>query len=77
MAADGKDVAYMAAVMSKSEMKQMADIAMKKHKSVVSNWREGKIKKVWQDEGGNLCVMYNSGNWWHYRNLDKPVPEWW
>lgn len=77
MAADGKDVVYMAAVMSKSEMKQMADIAMKKHKSVVSNWREGKIKKVWQDEGGNLCVMYNSGHWWHYRNLDKPVPEWW
>lgn len=35
----------MAAVMSKSEMKQMADIAMKKHKSVVSNWREGKIKR--------------------------------
>lgn len=77
MEVDGKEVAYMAAVMSKSEMKQLAELAMKKHKAVVSNWREGRIKKVWQDEDGNLCVMYNSGHWWHYKNLDKPIPEWW
>ena len=63
--------------MAQSELMQMAELAMKKHKAVVSNWREGRIKKVWQDEDGNLCVMYNSGNWWQYNNLDKPVPEWW
>ncbi len=63
--------------MNKTELKQLAELAMKKHKAVVSNWREGRIKKVWQDEDGNLCVEYNSGHWWHYRNLDKPVPEWW
>ncbi len=63
--------------MKQSELKQLAELAMKKHKAVVSNWREGRIKKVWQDEDGNLCVEYNSGHWWHYRNLDKPVPEWW
>lgn len=37
VAADGKNVAYMAAVMSKSEMKHMADIAMKKHNVVSQN----------------------------------------
>ena len=63
--------------MAKSELRQLAELAMKKHKAVVSNWREGRIKKVWRDEDGNLCVMYNSGHLWHYRNLDKPVPEWW
>ena len=63
--------------MAQSELMQMAELAMKKHKAVVSNWREGRIKKVWQDEDGNLCVMYNSGHWWHYRNLDQAVPEWW
>lgn len=59
--ADGKDVEHMAAVMSKSEMKQLADIAMKKHKAVVSNWREGRIKKVWRMKTATYALCTTAG----------------
>ena len=46
------------------------------HKKAFTNWSEGAILKHWHDENNNLCVKYESGNWWHYR-INKHVLEWW
>lgn len=51
--------------------------AYQKHKHCCENWREGKPKKVWRDEDGCLCIQYESGKWWHYRQRDDGNLEWW
>lgn len=40
------------------------------HRSLFDTWEHGEIKKTWIDENGNVCIMYQSGKWWHY-NVDK------
>lgn len=40
------------------------------HRSQFDTWEHGEIKKTWIDENGNICIMYQSGKWWHY-NVDK------
>ena len=37
------------------------------HKSLFDAWPHGKIKKSWFDDSGNLCIMYDSGTWFHYK----------
>ena len=36
----------------------------------------GAITKVWQDDDGNLCIMYSCGEWYHYRMVGNRL-EWW
>ena len=36
----------------------------------------GEIKKVWQDDNGDLCIMYSCGEWYHYRLVGNRL-EWW
>lgn len=57
----------------KAHMEQRAVECSMKHKQAFEEWREGDIEKVWLDGQGNLCIEYQSGNWWHYN--DKG--EWW
>lgn len=59
------------------ELKELANLAYKRHKFFVENWTEGEPVKAWTDEDGNLCVQYESGKWWHYKDLDLPFPTWW
>lgn len=52
-------------------------IAFESHKSAFENWREGEVKEYWIDDDGYLCIRYESGEWWHYKDLDLPFPTWW
>lgn len=40
------------------------------HKSTFENWQEGNPVDYWRDDEGNLCITYESGKWWHYREAD-------
>lgn len=57
----------------RSFMEQRATECYQSHKQAFENWQEGDIAKVWIDKDGNICIEYESGNWWHYN--DKG--EWW
>jgi hypothetical protein len=54
-------------------MEQLATQAFESHKKAFREWEEGEIEKVWFDSDSNLCVEYQSGNWWHYNEQG----EWW
>jgi hypothetical protein len=54
-------------------MEQRATEYYQNHKRAFGDWQEGDISRVWTDNDGNMCIEYESGNWWHYN--DKG--EWW
>ena len=39
----------------------------KRHRDFSENWKEGKISKIWIDAKGDICIEYESGKWWHYK----------
>lgn len=55
----------------------LAELAYKRHREVFENWKEGEPIKAWFDSEGNVCVEYQSGEWWHYKDLELPLPTWW
>jgi hypothetical protein len=57
----------------KALMEQRAAECYAAHKAAFEDWQEGNIEKVWFDESGNICIEYQSGNWWHYNSKG----EWW
>ena len=52
-------------------MEQKATECCNSHKEAVEDWKEGEISKVWIDGNGNLCIEYESGNWWHYNEAGE------
>ncbi len=46
------------------------------HKQAAGNWSNGRVVKVWKDKSNILCIVYESGNWWHYRSIGNGI-EWW
>ena len=57
----------------RSLMEQRATECYQSHKQTFKDWQEGGIAKIWIDGQGNLCIEYESGNWWHYNEQG----EWW
>ena len=66
-----KSIAEFKAV--KETMEKLTDECVSRHKQAVENWAEGEPVKVWFDIDNNLCIQYESGNWWHYNEHG----EWW
>lgn len=58
-----------------------AEFCMEEHKKAFENWTQGNMVDCWEDEDGNTCVKYDSGNWWHYKIVslgdNSEVSEWW
>lgn len=63
--------------MAKDAMEKQVSLAYERHMFFVKDWPYGKPTKAWFDNDGNICVEYESGKWWHYKNLDLPFPTWW
>lgn len=59
------------------KLTDLAELAYKRHKEAFEHWNEGEPVKAWFDSDNNVCVEYASGNWWHYKDLELPFPEWW
>lgn len=47
-----------------------------RHKEFVGDWSHGEIKEAWLDTCGFLCIKYESGKWWHYRNTEEYFEYW-
>lgn len=60
-----------------TNLQYYAELAMQIHKKAYENWMQGGISKFWLDSDGILCVQYESGKWWHYKDLDSKYPIWW
>ena len=57
---------------------ELAQIAYKKHKkSYDSRWKYGEPIKAWMADDCEICVKYESGEWWHYSELDNDIPTYW
>ena len=50
----------------KETMEKLTDEFASRHKQAVESWAEGEPVKAWFDMDNNLCIQYESGNWWHY-----------
>lgn len=59
------------------ELENLAQKAYESHKMFCEDWRYGEPVKVWNEEGSEVCVQYESGKYWHYKDLDLPFPMWW
>jgi hypothetical protein len=54
-------------------IERIAKAHYEEHKRAFENWNEGDIDKIWIDRDGYICIQYQSGNWWHYRENG----DWW
>lgn len=57
----------------KAYLEQRAKAYYVEHKKAFEHWNEGEIAKIWIDSNENICIEYESGNWWHYNEKG----EWW
>lgn len=55
----------------------LANTAYIAHKMCVKNWEEGKPVDVWRESEEVICVRYESGRYFHYKDLELPFPTWW
>lgn len=52
----------------KKMMEEKAIEHFNRHKQAFENWIDGDIKKIWFDNDMNICIEYDSGKWWHYKD---------
>lgn len=50
--------------------------AVTAHCTAYKRWTHGEPVEIWRDEYSFLCVRYEDGNWWHYRQTETGY-EWW
>lgn len=58
------------------EIPEKAKEYAKAHIDACDSWAHGGIGKAWTDDGGNTCIQYEDGCWWHYRETEEGL-EWW
>lgn len=50
--------------------------AISAHCAAHKQWTHGDPVEIWRDEYYFLCVRYEDGSWWHYRQTENGF-EWW
>lgn len=50
--------------------------AYQTHKAMFEHWEYGEPVKSWTDSNGNLCIQYQSGRWFHYRQSNNMLEFW-
>ena len=53
-----------------------AVVAHVAHYRACEQWTHGEPTELWRDESGVLCVRYEDGKWWHYKQTETGI-EWW
>lgn len=46
------------------------------HSSCFEEWQEGHPVDSWLDDEGTLCIRYESGKYWHYKQSGNEF-TWW
>lgn len=49
---------------------------IEQHRAAFENWPHGEAAQSWRDESGVLCVRYEDGEWYHYKEGADGL-EWW
>ena len=57
--------------------KEMIDRAYTEHRQAFEVWEHGEPVRAWHEEGCDICIEYESGKWWHYKDLELPFISWW
>lgn len=60
-------------LIKQKQMKEQTEKCYQHHKESLQQWNEGEPVKTWFDSNDNICIEYESGNWWHYNEKG----EWW
>lgn len=60
----------------RSEMEQRMIECAEAHHKACETWTHGEPTRVWYDSQGNICIDYEDGNYWHYRDVPDGK-EWW
>lgn len=71
-------------IQEEKRKEDFVNFCLQEHKKAFEQWNEGEIVEYWEEDEGVMCVKYESGKWWHYRNNNKistetgePCLEWW
>lgn len=59
----------------KEDLMDRARRYAKTHIDACENWPHGGISDVWEEGDGRLCIQYEDGSWWHYKEHDEEL-EW-
>lgn len=46
------------------------------HKSAFEDWPHGDAREAWVDDDGNLCIRYEDGMHYHYKE-ENGSTVWW
>lgn len=64
----------------RTDLMQRVEDYVKMHKEILSispllcgSWDKGDIKGIWQETDGTVCISYENGQWFHYREEDGKV----
>lgn len=60
-----------------ADEKLFISCAISAHCTAHKRWTHGEPVEIWRDEYYFLCVRYEDGNWWHYRQTETGDVEWW
>lgn len=60
----------------RADMQSRADRYFHEHLHAYNEWTDGEPARVWYDIDGNLCIEYESGRWWHYKETADGL-QWW
>ena len=58
------------------ELRERAEEYAREHKKACEGWTHGEVEKAWLDDDGNICVQYEDGCWWHYRETEESLVRW-
>lgn len=58
-------------------IREKAEHFAEQHRKAFETWEHGGIKDAWRDQDGNICIAYEDGRWWRYREKAGGVIEWW
>ena len=56
---------------------ELMKLAYKRHQEVFEKWKYGKPVKAWKENGCQICVQYECGKWFHYKDFELTFPTFW
>lgn len=58
------------------EAKRYSKAHIKATEGTGEPWKHGAIHNVWVDDNKAVCVQYEDGCWWHYKEEGGAI-KWW
>lgn len=59
------------------DIRSRAEWFAEQHRKAFEVWEHGDIMDIWSNQHGTICIVYDDGCWWRYREKAGGVIEWW